>query len=657
MTVLFGAHGLSATLATDAVHGLLGRMSQCAGSAAIELLSTPCTSFSGTDGAALGVTQRCRPGEVAQEVHARAPGLWLAMQGRFDARADLAQRLGLAIAQDSQAVGGPSPRVSDAALAMAAYQQFGADCVQHLYGDWVFALWDASQQRLLLARDATGNSALFWWKGGGQLLFASSLPTLLAAGPVPMRPNRRWLAGLLTAFTDPAYPGATAFEDVHAVPPGHLLIAERGDVSLQRWWWPEKLAPLDNVPLPELEARVLSLYNDAVRCCLHRESGSVALTLSAGLDSGSVAALAAPALAEQGQRLVGYVHTPRFNPTEGEATRTLNEWPLAQATARFVGNVDTVACPTDQWSPIDGLRQWLDTIVVPSHAASNWYWLLDIAQRASADGAAVLLTGQGGNSTVSYSGTGDLRRLFRRNGVVPVLEELGTDASGLLPAFRDRLVKPALRPGWHGIRRAWAAATRRKPGGFDFGLLSPALARDLSLDEAMAVAGHDPTHSTTSPSLQQQFRLSLLAGADNGLAVWSELGWTHGLSIRDPTRDRRLVELCWRMPDEVFWGHGLGRSVIRHGLRHRLPPEVLACTRKGLQASDLRMRLQDCKADFLGQVDVVCQHPLARQCLDTERLTAVASAIAGNGPLTQGAVDSMRALRALAAGMFIVRHA
>ncbi len=641
MTVLFGTYGLAGALRAEDARDLLERMRRRAEATTLSKTSPSVTSSIEAEGAAFGACQHLICDLPGTTPFAHSGRVWLVFHGRLDERAVLARLLNV-----------PG---TDAELVLAAYKRFGLDCVQHLLGDWILAVWDAPRQRLLLARDATGNNAIYWWQGGGRLLFANSLPTLLASQAMPTRPNARWLAGLLTVFTDPAHPGATAFEGVQAVPPGHLLLVKGQRSNLQRWWWPERAPSLEGVPQDELHQRFLALYDDAVRSCLRRAGGSVALTLSGGLDSGSVAALAAPALAEQGQRLTGYVHTPRF--AEVATGRTADEWPLALATARFVGNLDAVACPTDHISPVEGIRRWLDVAGAPSHAASNWYWLLDLSQQASSAGASVLLTGQAGNSTVSFAGNGDIRPLLRRAGMAAAWRELRDEEGGWLAAVRDRIVKPLLRPVWNAHQRAAAAATSRKPGWYDFSLMRPSHADSLKLDAAMRQAGHIPQLTPTPPHRWQQFRLSLLDGADNGLAAWNTLGIAHGLSICDPTRDRRLVEFCWQLPDEVFWAHGRGRGLVRSAMRDWLPAEVLDCSRKGLQSSDIRRRLHDCRDDLLGCVDEACRHPVVGEWIDTERLaTSARAALALDRPPPRGSVAATHVLRTLAAAMFVMRN-
>jgi asparagine synthase (glutamine-hydrolysing) len=576
-------------------------------------------------------------------------GLVLAARCRLDNRDEVAKLLASPL----------PPGCSDAELVLELYRKRGVAALDSLCGDWALALWDPARRRLLLARDATGISAMFWWQGGGQLVFATSLRTLVAAPQVPRRPCARRMAGLLAVFPDPERPCATAFEEVQGIPPGQLLLAEDGRLEARAWWQPERLPLLGCQALPELEQQFLGLYEQAVRQRLRRAGGTVAATASGGLDSGSLIALAAPALGTQGLALTGYVHVPRFQVRDAPPNRTLDEWPLALAMARHVGNVDLVPCKTEQMSPVQALRVWLDLMVVPSHAASNWYWILDVAQRARADGAQVLLSGRGGNATVSYTGTGNLWPRLAQGRLWHTLQELRSEAAGPWAALTARLIKPALRP----IRHRWQELRAHRDVGAGWrghGLLNQTLARSVGLEDAMSRASYWPASAHRPAWSVADWRLGRNGGASNPTTVHAQLGDALGLSYRDPTADRRLVEFCWRLPDELYWSHGLQRGLVRHAMKRYLPPEILSSRRKGLQSADLRERLQACGGDLMDEVGRVTRHPLVREWVDVPRLVQSAeAALVPQVPPhpTHDVVAPSHVLRALAAAMFIAKYA
>ena len=610
------------------------------------------------DGVSLGLCER-RPDHVnSSSCIDRQDQLWLAFAGRLDHRHELEAELGIADQRGVAERRKATPPLGDASVVMAAYRRWGLDCVDRLNGDWAFALWDAGNRRLVLARDATGISSLFWWSGGGQVLFASSLPVLLAAGPVPKRPDPRWMAGLLTVFVDPAHPSGTAFQNVHALPAGHLMVAQSGRIELKRWWRPETLAPLWREDLPRLQQRFVSAYQQSVQAVLPRAEHKVAATLSGGLDSGSVVALAAPMLAKRGQRLKAYVQRPNFDAAGDHPMRTTDEWELATATARFVGNVDLVSCRTTHLSPLEGIRQWLDMTQVPSHAAGNWFWLLDIARQAASGDAETLLIGQAGNSAVSYQGNGSLWPRAGRLQAARIWSELRGGSVGVTQAATERLLKPALRPAWLGLKQVLKRAPAER-AWHGYSLIHPGLERDVGLASAMRAADHDPTFTRMTPAAVVAFRLTLLGGVDNGASVWNELGRSHGFDVCDPTRDRRLIELCWRLPDELFWAQGRRRGLVRVAMRDLLPAQVLDSSHRGQQSADLRQRLLSCKSELLSEVERLAHHPIVGEWIDAERFKACAKQV-----LAPKGVDPSPAflwpqhlLRTLAAAEFLSRHA
>ena len=610
------------------------------------------------DGVSLGQCER-RPDHVSPSFCIeRQDHLWLAFAGRLDHRHELEGELGIAdqrgVVEHRQAKQ-PS---GDASVVMAAFRRFGLDCVDRFNGDWALALWDARDRRLVLARDATGISSIFWWSGGSRILFASSLPVLLAAGPVPKRPDPRWMAGLLTVFVDPAHPSGTAFQEIYALPAGHLLVAQGGHTDLKRWWRPESLAPLWREDLPQLQQRFLSTYQESVRAVLPKDEHKVAATLSGGLDSGTVVALAAPTLAKRGQRLTAYVQRPCFDASGDHPMRNIDEWELAMATAQFVGNVDVVSCRSTEESPLESIRQWLDMTTVPSHAAGNWFWLRDIARQAASSDADVLLTGQAGNSAVSYTGNGNLWPRVRRLQAARVWAELRGGHFGVIQAATERLLKPALRPAWWGLKQVLKSSPV-EPAWRGYSLINPVLERDVGLATAMRAAGHDPTFTRMTPAAVVAFRLTLLGGVENGASVWNELGRSHGLKVCDPTRDRKLVELCWRLPDELFWAQGKRRGLVRVAMRDLLPAQVLDSNQRGQQAADLGQRLHACRSELLSDVERLARHPIVSEWIDSERFKVRAKQVVALSRVDTGQAAQwpQHFLRTLAAAEFLSRHA
>ena len=181
---------------------------------------------------------------------------------------------------------------SDTEVIVHLYDRYGDRFVDHLNGQFAIALWDARRRRLVLARDRAGIRPLFHTRARGRIWFASEIKALLCGLPERARLHAPGLVEALTywAPVDPE----TVFEDVHSLPPGHLLAIEAdGRETLTRYWdwtFPEQGSPaaFDSVEQATDELRALLI--DAVRLQL-RADVPVGAYLSGGLDSSGIVAM------------------------------------------------------------------------------------------------------------------------------------------------------------------------------------------------------------------------------------------------------------------------------------------------------------------------------------------------------------------------------
>ena len=91
----------------------------------------------------------------------------------------------------------------DVELILHAYLAWGEGCVEHLLGDFVFAVWDVRTRRLFCARDHMGVKPLYWWSDGTMLLFASEMKSLLQHPALAeRRVNRAGVAQVLVDIDD-----------------------------------------------------------------------------------------------------------------------------------------------------------------------------------------------------------------------------------------------------------------------------------------------------------------------------------------------------------------------------------------------------------------------------------------------------------------------
>src|SRR5262245_39092752 len=162
------------------------------------------------------------------------------------------------------------------------YEEHGLAFVERLQGMFALALWDASRERLVLARDRVGKKPLLWTRlPDGTLAFASELKALLRLPNVARDPDPVMLDAFLALQYVPS--PQTALRGVEKLRPGHLLVAENGSVRTEPYW---QLQPRPERPSP---TDVRQAVAAAVRRRLIADVPLGAL-LSGGIDSSVVVA-------------------------------------------------------------------------------------------------------------------------------------------------------------------------------------------------------------------------------------------------------------------------------------------------------------------------------------------------------------------------------
>ncbi|MEN8176890.1 MAG: asparagine synthase (glutamine-hydrolyzing), partial [Pseudomonadota bacterium] len=207
----------------------------------------------------------------------------------------------------------------DTEVILKAYREWGSDCPRHLDGMFAFAIWDARQRSLFLARDRFGIKPLYYAPQTGGLRFASNTQALLAGGGIVRDLDAEALHFQFTLHAVVPAP-RTILKGVRKLPPAHsLTIGPDGRQNLERYWHLEAQRPTE--PLSDQE------WVDAIHAALRQAVAKrndvadvpVGVLLSGGLDSSLLVAL----LAEYGARdirtfSVGFEDQPEEKGSEFE---------------------------------------------------------------------------------------------------------------------------------------------------------------------------------------------------------------------------------------------------------------------------------------------------------------------------------------------------
>lgn len=292
---------------------------------------------------------------------------------RLDGRRSLEEALG-----DARV-----PPLGDAGLIVETYRRWGVAAFSRISGDFAFVLWDRARESLFLVRDPFGARRLHYTSWDGQVAFSTEVEGVLA-WPRTSREldDVTILDNLLARYQTRT---RTFFRSIRRVQPGHFVRFRSGRADEIRYAVP----PVDSTRFASLN-EYAEAFRDALNVSLSERlppSGRVVCHLSGGLDSSSIAYLAAAALGRQGRQDDLVLATARFHGL------SCDEGAIAGRTAARLGR------SLQEW---DGAKPELTDLEKPrlawpfgrSSICASWQGDLDLAGRA---GASTLLSGQGGN--------------------------------------------------------------------------------------------------------------------------------------------------------------------------------------------------------------------------------------------------------------------
>lgn len=464
-----------------------------------------------------------------------------------------------------EALGGPDLQSSgDTETLLHALAAWGEEALPRLNGMFAFAHWNKKERALLLVRDRLGVKPLYYATTGGMLLFASELKALLASGLVAYELDPQAVGDYLGLRYVPA--PLTPVKGVFKLPAGHLLTLRKGRIETTAWWR-LPVAGMDAPPPRDAGERFAALFDDAVEKRLLADV-PVGVFLSGGLDSSAVAAVVA---ARQPVKSFSVAF---------ESGGYYDERFYARAVARRLGTQHDELVVTERQfrEKLPEVLGQLDEPIMDL-AALPLYFLAERARQEvkvvlSGEGSDEVLGGYNFNRIVfKLRALEAFQRIPRglRDGVRSVssgrVREKLTELSWAIDRY------PALK-GMH-ITRIFSEAERAKLlGEWGQGVL-PARRH---VDAAYAAVAHaDPINQILAVYTGSWLAEDLLMKAD-------KMTMAHGLELRVPFLDYRLVEYLFSLPGEakVSGPATTGtKRLLRKAMRGRLPRSVLTRDKRG----------------------------------------------------------------------------
>lgn len=539
----------------------------------------------------------------------------LVFDGRIDNRDELRAALG-----GSQRL----PPDSDACLVMRAWERWQSRLGAHLIGDFAGIVWDAAEQRLFALRDHFGLRPLSYLQHGDVIAVASSPHIILALDVVAREPDWVKLAdALVENYKDPE---RSFFRGILRLPPAHMLVADRSGVKTTRYW---SLDPKRRIRLRSDHDYVDAageLLGRAVAARL-RGSGRVGMELSGGLDSSSIAVTMLDHLAGHRQ-LPAFTVVPetawcRTAPASACGQAHANEEPEVRALCAMHPRIEPHFVANDGVGFDHGLDDQFRSSATLSRATIASGMWGGLYREAAAQGVTVMLNGVQGNATLSWDGRDAYRHWLATRQWKRLAGELKLVGATPIERIR-RLMGLAVLPGapaW--VQRLYSRLRPDDLPKFDtwqsFSLIHPDFARRHDVDgRAQALGWHFLAHAWD----QRQLRIdSLTCDVAQELGDFSfGLEMQHGIAVRAPMLDVRLVEWCLAIPEDQFFRNATPRWLIKRLMAGRLPPAMLATRREADQVADWHMRMTRDLPRIREQFEVLAGDAQVSSILDMTRI-------------------------------------
>jgi asparagine synthase (glutamine-hydrolysing) len=457
---------------------------------------------------------------------------------------------------------------SDTEVLLALYMAKEEDLLPYLNGIFAFALWDARQRTLLLARDGLGVKPLYYAEAKSAFVFASELKALLRVSEVGRDVDPIALQHYLTYLWCPA--PSTLLRSVKKLEPGCALVVRNGRIDRQ---WRFYQLPFHDVPETMSESEAIHQTRDALRTAVQRQMVAdvpIGAFLSGGLDSSAVVAFARET--SPGRRLKCF--TMEMSAHDAAWEGIANDLPYAESAARYLDvDLHTIKVGPEMADDLSKMIYHLDE-PQGDPAPLN---VLSISRLAREHGVKVLLSGAGGDDI--FTGYRRHRALMLerywswmpravRAGIAELTASLPTSS----PALRQ-LRKAFQYASYEGDRRLASYFYWLRPDLAEE-LIAPELATRDARQEPLVASLNDLSDEV--PVLNRMLYLECKHFlADHNLNYTDKLSMAAGVEVRVPLLDRELVALAARLPIQYKQRGAEGKWIFKKAMEGLLPREII----------------------------------------------------------------------------------
>lgn len=499
-----------------------------------------------------------------QPMHDADTGNWIVYNGEIynfrDVRAEL-ERSGASFLSHS-----------DTEVLLKAYARWGDSCLSRFRGMFAFALWDARQHRLFIARDPMGIKPLYYAQSGKFFLFASEVRALLGTGLIRRSIDR---AGLLNYLTyGSAYDPLTLIEGVRALPAGSTLVWRNGKIQESAYWdlidAPSAESDISSSPRNgnTATAEIRNILEESVRMQLVSDV-PVGIFLSGGIDSSALVSIVSR----------GGVRPSTFSIVFRESDYSEAEYSRAVAQKFRTDHHEITVSQTDLLTAIPDSLSAMD---LPTMDGINTYFVSRETRNA---GIKVALSGLGADEV--FAGYSSFRTIPRWERLARVWEYLpGVARRGVAAAFsatvpssdQNRKLGLLMRNGRVALHPYFVSRMLFTPEQ------RSSLLESVSQDAYESAAVGQRDYLNRAVALDPVNRVSYLESRcymlNTLLRDADVMSMSQGLEVRVPLIDHQLAKRVMGLPGALKMSR-TPKTLLVGALEGSLPDEIVHRPKRG----------------------------------------------------------------------------
>lgn len=477
--------------------------------------------------------------------------------------------------------------LSDGEIMLQTIEKFGDSAPDMFLGAYTYLYYNRGTNTLQLVVDCVQERTVYYSIQDNIFYFSTLMDPL--AKLLHSKINQDWCADFLSMdnlliFCDAE---STIYENIYNLPAATVLTCTQNKVTKNQYWNPIPLIHSNaHLSDSEVQKRLLDIFTDAVISKIP-DHENISILLSGGLDSNSVAAIAAPYLKKQNRMLYSYTSVPlKDYKSEFPKKLLVDESDLVKKTTSIYTNIIPTFVSLEDQNSWDLHFDELKITEFPYKSTMNLLWIKESMDLAYKNNSRIMLCGEYGNTTISYFDTGlYLADLFTHFQWIKLIKELNLyhenynfsrksmlkyAVSHNLPHNKYRKLK---KPNYGNsyIKESFIQQTHVGE-------------RKLQLEQQFNKAAH-------SYKISREFVIQ-----DISLRQIGETNTKHSLATgvieRDPTKDKKVIEFCISLPLAQFNKDGIERRLVRACFKEILPKHILEDKKRGRQSADELFRIQ-----------------------------------------------------------------